>query len=62
MLDGLDAPNPKEVADGINELIDMPAGDRPLRVVIGTVGTEGLEELNELTAKIQKQYLASMGL
>ncbi len=61
-LSGPDAPDPKEIADGIIDLMEMPEGERPLRVVIGTVGTEGLDELNRVTDKIQKEYLDSMGL
>lgn len=59
---GPNVPDLKEIADGVSDLIDMPAGQRPLRVVIGDVGTDGLEELNEVTKKIQKKYLDSMGL
>ncbi len=58
-------PNPpdlKEIADSVSDLIDMPAGQRPLRIVVGDVGTDGLEELNDVTEKIQKKYLDSIGL
>ncbi len=58
---GPDVPDVKEVADGISDLIEMPVGQRPLRVVIGNVATEGLKELNELTEKIQKEYLDATG-
>ena len=37
----------QEVADAIKELIDLPAGTRPLRTVVGSVFTEGVAEYNE---------------
>jgi NAD(P)-dependent dehydrogenase (short-subunit alcohol dehydrogenase family) len=39
-------PDPQEVADVIRELIDLPAGQRPLRRVVGPVFTEGVAEYN----------------
>jgi len=62
IFSGPDVPDMKEVADSVADLIDMPAGQRPLRVVVGNVGTDGLEELTEVTEKIQKKSLDAMGL
>jgi NAD(P)-dependent dehydrogenase (short-subunit alcohol dehydrogenase family) len=39
-------PNPQEVADAVKRLIDLPAGQRPLRTVVGPVFTEGVDEYN----------------
>jgi len=55
------APNPQDVADTVKNLIIMPTGTRPLRTVVGTMGVEGVAALNQTTAKIQKQFLDSLG-
>jgi hypothetical protein len=34
---GPDAPDPEDVAEAIAELIGLPAGERPLRTVVGTL-------------------------
>jgi NAD(P)-dependent dehydrogenase (short-subunit alcohol dehydrogenase family) len=39
-------PDPQEVADAVKRLIDLPAGQRPLRTVVGPVFTEGVAEYN----------------
>jgi NAD(P)-dependent dehydrogenase (short-subunit alcohol dehydrogenase family) len=39
-------PDPQEVADAVKQLIDLPAGQRPLRTVVGPVFTEGVAEYN----------------
>jgi len=61
-LGGPDAPDTKDIADAIDDLISMPAGKRPLRVVVGNIGTQGLDELNRITDKFQQDCLSSMGL
>jgi NAD(P)-dependent dehydrogenase (short-subunit alcohol dehydrogenase family) len=40
-------PNPQEVADAVARLIDLPAGQRPLRTVVGHNYTEGVSEYND---------------
>jgi len=40
-------PDPQEIADAVKQLVDMPAGQRPLRLVVGPVFTEGVAEYNE---------------
>jgi NAD(P)-dependent dehydrogenase (short-subunit alcohol dehydrogenase family) len=40
-------PDPQEVADAVARLIDLPAGQRPLRSVVGPVFTEGVREYND---------------
>jgi NAD(P)-dependent dehydrogenase (short-subunit alcohol dehydrogenase family) len=39
-------PDPQEVADGVQELVNMPAGQRPLRLVVGPVFTDGVAAYN----------------
>ncbi|HEY3058871.1 MAG TPA: SDR family oxidoreductase [Chloroflexota bacterium] len=39
-------PDPQEVADAVKRLVDLPAGQRPLRTVVGPVFTEGVDEYN----------------
>ena len=57
-----DAPNPQEVADAIANLIDLPAGQRPLRTVVGTMMTAGVRELNEQYDKSRNQLFSSLGM
>jgi NAD(P)-dependent dehydrogenase (short-subunit alcohol dehydrogenase family) len=40
-------PDPQEVADAVKQLIDLPAGRRPLRTVVGPVFTDGVAEYNK---------------
>jgi len=40
-------PDPQEVADAVAALVDLPAGERPLRSVVGPIFTEGVPEYNE---------------
>lgn len=45
MLAGDDAPDPQQVAEAIAELVEAPAGQRPLRTVVGLdFGAGGLNE------------------
>jgi len=39
-------PDPQEVADAVKQLVDMPAGQRPLRMVVGPVFTDGVDDYN----------------
>jgi NAD(P)-dependent dehydrogenase (short-subunit alcohol dehydrogenase family) len=39
-------PDPQEVADAVLELMQLPAGQRPLRHVVGPIFTEGVPEYN----------------
>jgi NAD(P)-dependent dehydrogenase (short-subunit alcohol dehydrogenase family) len=43
---GYSLPDPQEIADAIKRLIDLPAGQRPLRITVGRVFTEGVAEYN----------------
>jgi len=44
--DGYSPPDPQEIADAVKHLVDTPAGQRPLRTVVGPVFTEGVAEYN----------------
>jgi NAD(P)-dependent dehydrogenase (short-subunit alcohol dehydrogenase family) len=39
-------PDPQDVAAAVKHLIDLPAGERPLRTVVGPIFTEGVVEYN----------------
>ena len=59
---GPDAPDPQEVAEAIANLIDLPAGQRPLRTVVGTLMTAGVRELNEQFDRSRQQLHSSLGM
>ena len=59
---GPDAPDPQEVADAIADLVDLPAGQRPLRTVVGSLLTAGVRELNEQYDKSRQQLHSSLGM
>jgi NAD(P)-dependent dehydrogenase (short-subunit alcohol dehydrogenase family) len=44
---GHNPPDPQEVADVVKRLVEMPAGTRPLRTVVGPVFTDGVAKYNE---------------
>jgi NAD(P)-dependent dehydrogenase (short-subunit alcohol dehydrogenase family) len=46
-------PDPQEVADAVLELIGLPAGQRPLRRVVGPVFTEGVSEYNQAYERLR---------
>jgi NAD(P)-dependent dehydrogenase (short-subunit alcohol dehydrogenase family) len=45
--DGYVPPDPQQIADAVLGLIETPAGQRPLRSVVGPVFTEGVAEYNQ---------------
>jgi NAD(P)-dependent dehydrogenase (short-subunit alcohol dehydrogenase family) len=55
--------DPQLVADAIQQSIETPAGQRPLRVVVDPLsGGEGPRLINQTTDQIQAQLLAGLGL
>ena len=56
------ADNPQRVADAISSLIATPHGQRPLRTVVDSMNNESLTRLNEMTDKIQTDFLGAMHL
>lgn len=59
---GPDAPDPQLVADAIAELVDTPAGSRPLRTTVGPPPAPQAAQINEIAARVQEQTLGYMGL
>lgn len=50
---GHQPPDPQEVADVVKRLIELPAGQRPLRTVVGPVFTEGVAEYNQAYEQVR---------
>jgi len=50
-----------EVADLLARLIEMPAGQRPFRTLLGPV-VDSFQPLNDLSAQLQQGILTSMGM
>lgn len=53
-------PDPQEIADAVARLIEMPAGHRPLRYVVGPVFTEGVAEYNQTYERVRANLEASL--
>ena len=53
--------DPQEVADAVRKLIEMPAGQRPLRTGVGVTG-DFVARLNDFTDKLQASLLNVFGL
>ena len=62
MLTGEDAPDPRDVADAVARLVAMPAGERPLRTLVGGPMTQLVEPINRATEGAQAQLLGFTGL
>jgi NAD(P)-dependent dehydrogenase (short-subunit alcohol dehydrogenase family) len=54
------APDPHDVAKTIGEIVDLPNGARPARVVIGQ--SFGADDINAQTAPIQARLVEGLGL
>jgi NAD(P)-dependent dehydrogenase (short-subunit alcohol dehydrogenase family) len=54
--------NPQEVVDAVVDLIELPAGNRPLRVPIGTPALDGFGGLNYISEQYLKNLLAMIGI
>ncbi len=55
-------PDPQRIADAVVELIDAPAGTRPLRTVVDPGGGAGVKAINAACAQVQSAMLGAMGL
>jgi NAD(P)-dependent dehydrogenase (short-subunit alcohol dehydrogenase family) len=42
------APDPAEIAEAVKQVMALPAGQRPLRTVVGPIFTEGVAEYNAI--------------
>lgn len=63
MLQSDEAPDPRLVAEAVLNLVETPAGKRPLRTVVDPMmGGEAPSAINQLTDDIQKQLLTSLGI
>jgi len=56
------APNPQDVADAVKKLIDTPAGQRPLRVVVDKLTGDPLRALNEVYPQHRQALAAAFGM
>ena len=61
IFSGENIPDPQDVADAVLQLLELPAGKRPLRTVVDSISPEATEEINEVTEKIQEKALKNMG-
>lgn len=52
---------PQDVADAILNLIETPAGERPLRTPVGLY-TEGPKAINQVATQVQAQMLQGLGM
>ncbi len=55
------AADPQVVADAISDLIEAPAGQRPLRSVVDEMG-DGVRQINEVGARVQREALEGAGI
>ncbi len=55
------AGDPQVVADTISDLIETPAGQRPLRSVVDQMG-DGVRQINEVGARVQREALEGAGI
>jgi NAD(P)-dependent dehydrogenase (short-subunit alcohol dehydrogenase family) len=62
MFDAPDPPHPQEVADAIAVLVETPAGQRPVRVVVDRQHGQSTTTLNEAQAAVQRVELESLGM
>jgi NAD(P)-dependent dehydrogenase (short-subunit alcohol dehydrogenase family) len=53
-------PDPQEIADAVLRLVQIPAGQRPLREVVGPVFTEGVAEYNQTYERVRANLEASL--
>jgi NAD(P)-dependent dehydrogenase (short-subunit alcohol dehydrogenase family) len=57
------APDASVVADAVMSLIEMPAGTRPLRLIVDPLmGGGGADVVNATSSQVQAQILATLGL
>jgi NAD(P)-dependent dehydrogenase (short-subunit alcohol dehydrogenase family) len=53
--------NPQEVANCLLQLVEMPAGKRPLRVRVGS-HVEAFSRLNDYSEQLLREFLDSIGI
>ena len=63
LVPGPNSPDPREVADAMAHLIDLPIGERPLWVMVGADGHEKeIGHINEATQALVEVYLRDFGV
>jgi NAD(P)-dependent dehydrogenase (short-subunit alcohol dehydrogenase family) len=62
MMSGDIANQPQHVADAILQLVNTPAGERPLRVTVDKMMTGLAESVNDTQLKVQEGLLSNLGL
>jgi NAD(P)-dependent dehydrogenase (short-subunit alcohol dehydrogenase family) len=60
LFQGVNAPNPHDVAEAIARIVDQPSGSRPARTVVGQ--SFGADAINFQAEKVQTQLLEGLGL
>lgn len=60
MFESAEAPNAHDVAEAIQQLIELPKGQRPARTVVGN--SFGADDVNRATAPAQANAIATLGL
>jgi hypothetical protein len=60
LFQGANAPNPQDVANAVDTIVNVGAGQRPERVVVGP--PFGTDAVNEAVAPIQRGVIDSLGL
>jgi NAD(P)-dependent dehydrogenase (short-subunit alcohol dehydrogenase family) len=60
LFQGANAPNPQDVANSIDKIVNAAAGQRPERVVVGP--PFGTDAVNDAVAPIQRGVIDSLGL
>jgi NAD(P)-dependent dehydrogenase (short-subunit alcohol dehydrogenase family) len=53
-------PDPAEIAEAVKQLVALPAGQRPLRTVVGPVFTEGVAEYNATYERTRNRLAESL--
>jgi NAD(P)-dependent dehydrogenase (short-subunit alcohol dehydrogenase family) len=53
--------DPQEIADAVLRLMELPAGQRPLRQVVGPIFTEGVAEYNQTYERVRAELQAALG-
>lgn len=53
-------PDPQEIADEVLRLMELPAGQRPMRTVVGPIFTTGVAEFNAAYERARDELAASL--
>lgn len=54
--------SPQEVVDSVVDLVELPAGNRPLRIPIGLPAIDGFGGLNYISEQLLKNFLDMIGV